>query len=298
MQIIRSTPVTETRLTTSNVPIDDYADWSSGATYTTGDRVVYGIEAWESLTDSNTDQPDTGADKEVPSWLRLGYVNRWRMFRDGRESKTRQNGGFAATVTPDVVVNSLALLGMEGLDFTLTVTDPTDGVVYQRTEDIVDTGVGNWWDFYFLPYGVNEDFVFTDLPPYSNAAIEVSVTTSSASDTSAIGRFAIGISRELGITVYGTSVRSLDFSKRERDGFGNLMILERRQIALVDFRVDVPTENVDKVKRELDQLRNQETVFIGSPDFESTIIFGFYRDFDITIANYAISDATLEVEGL
>jgi hypothetical protein len=135
------------------------------------------------------------------------------------------------------------------------------------------------------------------MPPYPGAEITVDVDTSDPSDTSAIGRYVVGLVRDLGMTVYGTSIRTQDFSIRERDGFGNLTIVNRRQIRLVDYRVDIQPQLIDSVKRELDEIANQETVFIGADHIGSTIIFGFYRDFDITISNYAISAATLEVEG-
>ena len=295
MKIIRPTPVTDGRLTASDVPIDDYPAWAAGE-YSAGDSVVVGIEAFEAL-ETTSDEPVAGASKAPPSWLRLGYVNKWRMFRDGRDSKTRKDGGIATTVTPGQVVNGLALLGLEGLSATVTMTDPVEGIVYQRTEQITDISVNNWYDWYFLPYGFREDFVFTDMPPYSGAEISVVVNTSNPADTSAVGRYVIGMVRDLGLTLYGTSVRTQDFSVRERDGFGNLTIVKRRQIRLVDYRVDVQTQLVDSVKRELDQIANDETVFIGSDSLGSTIIFGFYRDFDITISNYALSAATLEVEG-
>lgn len=297
MQIIRPTVVTEGLLTASDVPVDDYPEWQAAGNYDEGDRVISGIEAYESLVSGNNDTIEDGLAASPPTWLRLGFVNRWRMFRDGRDSKTRQDGGIATTVTPGRVINGLALLGIEGLDVTVTMTDPVEGVVYQRTEAITDIGVGNWYDWFFLPYGTQEDHVFIDLPPYAGADIDVSVTTADPGDTAAVGRYVMGALRDLGITVYGTSVRSMDFSKRERDGFGNLTIVNRRQINIADYRVDVPTQRVDAVKRELDDTRNAETVFIGSPDFGSTVIFGFYRDFDITISNYAISGATIEVEG-
>ncbi|WP_339883632.1 hypothetical protein [Vreelandella maris] len=295
MKIIRPTPVTEGRLTGSDVPIDDYPVWTAGE-YNEGDSVVVGIEAFEAL-ETTSDEPVAGASKTPPSWLRLGYVNKWRMFRDGRDSKTRQDGGIATTVTPGQVANGLALLGLEGLSVTVTMTDPVEGIVYQRTEQITDISVNNWYDWYFLPYGFREDFVFTDMPPYSGAEISVVVNTSNPADTAAVGRYVIGMVRDLGLTLYGTSVRTQDFSVRERDGFGNLTIVRRRQIRLVDYRVDVETPLVDSVKRELDQIANEETVFIGADHLGSTIIFGFYRDFDITISNYALSAATLEVEG-
>lgn len=39
MQIIRPRPVDEAMLTASDVPADDYLEWSSGS-YSVGDRVI------------------------------------------------------------------------------------------------------------------------------------------------------------------------------------------------------------------------------------------------------------------
>jgi hypothetical protein len=295
MKIIRPRAINESLLTSSDVPVDDYPQWVAGQ-YAPGDRVVVGIEAFEALA-TTSDEPSAGIAKDIPTWLRLGFVNAWRMFRDGRDSKTRKAGGISTIVEPGELVNGLTLLGLEGLSVTVTMTDPLEGIVYQQTEQINDISADSWYDWYFLPYGFREDFVFTDMPPYPGAEITVDVDTSDPSDTSAIGRYVVGLVRDLGMTVYGTSIRTQDFSIRERDGFGNLTIVNRRQIRLVDYRVDIQTQLIDSVKRELDEIANQETVFIGADHIGSTIIFGFYRDFDITISNYAISAATLEVEG-
>lgn len=296
MIIIRPDEVDQSRLTSSNVPVEDYPEWSAG-TYATGDRVVYGIEAYESLTDDNTDQPDTGAAKTTPTWLRLGYVNRWRMFRDGRDSKTRQDNSITVTLDLNRVTTGIALLGLEGLTATVTMTDPIEGVVFERELTITDAAVGNWWDYYFLPYDVREDFVILDLPPYASATITVTVSGETETDTTAIGRYVMGLNRELGTTDHGTRTRWLDSSTRKRDGFGNLTIVPRRRVKLVDYDVSIPTSRVDFVNRELNMLANQPTVFIGDESFSSTIVFGLYRDFDIVISNPALSQASVEVEG-
>lgn len=297
MKIIQPVPVSEGLLTHSNVAMDDYPEWAAGE-YDQGDRVIVGIEAFEALATTSAD-PTVGVTTDPPSWLRLGYVNRWRMFRDGQDSKTRQDGGIELTVSPGRVVNGLTLLGVEGLSVTVTMTDPLEGEVYERTETVTDIGVGNWFDFYFAPYESREDFVFLDLPPYSSGSISVVIETSTPEDEAALGRFVMGAIQELGFTLYGTSIRSMDFSIRERDGFGNLTVVERRQVDLVDYEVGIEIRRVDYVKRELDKLRNQPTVFIGSDaeNYESTVVFGYYRDFEIVLSNYSMADANLEVEG-
>lgn len=54
-------------------------EWSAG-TYALGDVVYKGIELYESLIASNSADPEVGEIADPPSWLNLGYINRWRMF--------------------------------------------------------------------------------------------------------------------------------------------------------------------------------------------------------------------------
>jgi hypothetical protein len=55
---------------------------------------------------------------------------------------------------------------------------------------------------------------------------------------------------------------------------------------------------VDSVQNLLAELSGTPTLYVGSDEFTSTAIFGFYKDFDITIAYADTSVCTMQLEGL
>ena len=296
MNILIPEQVTESKLVSSSVPLTDFDEYDPGQTYNTGDTVRVGIIAYESLTDGNTDDPETGILKTPPTWLRLGYVNRWRMFRDGPDSPTSYEGDIVTVLTMDKVVSALALLGLVGLSIRVEIEDPIEGVVYDETRQIVDPNVGNWWDFYFSEYAERADHVFMDLPMYLGAEIRITVERLSGGNA-AVGRLVAGGDRTIGTTQMGITTGIQDFTRRERDGFGNLTIVPRRNVRRADYPVVVDTAAVPQVQQWLQDIASTPTVFIGDPDKGNTIVFGLYRDFSISISGLVWSTCSIDVEG-
>lgn len=294
MKYVKPVEITDTVLT-SNVPDGDYPDWVAGA-YNQGDRVVVGLVIYEALANT-TDEPVYGSSLSVPTWLRLGYINRWRMFTNASDSKTTNLNSISVDLDTGQLITTVAVLGCEGQDITVTVTDPVDGIVYQETRLLQDIGVSNWWEYYFTDYSDIDDVVFSDLPP--NPAATITVTVQAVTGENAqVGLLVVGNPKDLGVTVYGTTVGSQNFSVRERDGFGNLTITPRRSIDIVNYDVKVSTSQVAFVKRELQSVANTPTLFIGNESFEATIIYGVVEDFRENISTPSISDLTVEVRSI
>lgn len=295
MKLVSPQEVNDVTLVSTNVADGDYTDWVAGS-YNQGDRVVVGIEIYEALT-TTTDEPITGSVLSPPTWLRLGYINRWKMFKNASDSKTVNLDTVDVTLNTGQVVTSVAVLGCVGLSVQVIVEDPTEGVVYDKTELLQDIGVTDWWEYYFLDYSTITDVVFTDLPPYSSSSIRIIVSNTVGSDAE-VGLVTLGSLKELGVTVYGTTVGTQNFSVRERDGFGNLTITPRRSIDIVNYDVKVPTSQVAFIKRELQSVANTPTLFIGDEAFEATIIYGVVEDFRENISTPVLSDMTLEVRSI
>jgi hypothetical protein len=295
MKAITPRDIIESTLTASDVPANDYAVWTAG-TYALGDERQQNLVAYRSLTGGNTDSPEDGVLADPPTWLRLGYINRWKMFRDGTDSKTVQEASIEVDLTFDGIIDSIALFGLEGTEATVTVTDSTEGQVYQQSKEITEIGVLDWWEFFFLSYDTRQNLLFDDLPSYPEADITVQIISPTGTDA-ACGRLVAGNLNEIGITEYGTSVGNINYGTRTRDGFGNLVLEPKRVVRLVNFSVRIPTRFVSSVAQTLDNLADIPTAFVGSDTIDATIIFGVYRDFRINFSNPALSDTSIEVEG-
>jgi len=296
MRIVTPFNVDAAQLTTTNV-VNEVADWSAG-TYDLGDQAVDDNQVYKVVADpSTTDRPSVGAVASPATWVLMGWSNQYRMFRDGRDSYSSRDESIDVTLNFDQVVTTVAALGLQGVSATLTVVDSVDGTVYDETIDLVDIGVNNLWEYFFLPYDFKDTAIFDGIPPYQGADINLSIDAATASDQARAGRVLVGIERSLGVTNYGVSVSILDYSTKERDGFGNLMLVPRRTVRLVDYDVKVPTEQVDFVVRTLERVSSTPTLFIGDSKFSSSVTFGIYRDFSQGITSPSISDLAIQVEG-
>lgn len=295
MRIIKPVEITPAILTSSNVPETDYAAWSAATAYAVGGKAMYNHRNYEALVAHTGANPETDT-SDPPKWLDLGANNRWRMFDDKVGSLTEQTGSIAVELQPGAVINSVALFNLLGRSATVTLTDPVDGIVYQRSVSLVDAGVSDWYEWFFLPIGRQTDFVLLDLPAYGTAAL--SVTIDNASDTAAVGHLVMGRQAELGVAVYGSGVGITDYSRKETDTFGNSVVVERSFSKRAEFDVVLDTPQIGRVQRLLASLRAQPVVWIGAEGYESTFLFGYYRDFQISISGPSVSDATITVEGL
>ena len=296
MRIVTPYNINPAELNTTNV-VNSEADWTAG-TYALGVKRVQNNQVYEVVaTPDTTAEPVAGAAASPPTWVRLGWSNQYRMFRDGRDSYSSRDESIDVTLNFDEIITTLGALGLQGVSATLTVVDSVEGTVYNETISLVDIGVGDWWEYFFSPYEFNDTAIFDNMPPYPGADINLSVDSATADDETRAGRVIAGFEQPLGVTNYGVSVSILDYSTKERDGFGNLTLVPRRTVRLVDYDVKVDTAQVDFVVRALERISSTPTLFIGDSSFSSSVTFGIYRDFTQGIDTPSISDLTIQVEG-
>jgi hypothetical protein len=294
MKIIKPLGVLPGALT-SSVPEDDYPAWLVGTAYVIGARVMRASRNYEVLV-AHTGRDPAGAATNPPTWLDLGANNRWRMFDDRVSSLTEQAGSIAVELTPGAVINSIALFNLRGREAVVQLTDPVEGVVYDRAVSLIDAGVTSMYDWFFAPIGRQTDFVLLDLPAYGTAVL--SVTVDNAGDVAAVGHMVMGQQVALGVALYGSGVGITDYSRKTIDEFGQSVILERAFSKRAEFDVKLDTEKAGFVQRLLAGIRAQPVVWVGEASYEATVLFGYYRDFSISISGPSVSDATITVEGL
>ena len=303
MKLIRPTEIpendltaTEAVLTASNVAADDASEWTSGTSYSTDDQViVLGVHQrlYEALQSTTGDFPH-----DNPTvWNDLGSINRWKMFDAGTNTQTVNQGSIDVTLDPDSIVNSFALFNILASQAEVTMETAAEGVVFNKSYNLIDnSGVFSWYSYFFEPVTLVRFLSDLSLPAYGDATITVNLTA--PDDEAKCGLMLIGDQVDIGTTVFGTSVGIRDFSRKEVDDFGNFSVVERRFFRTVDYDARIETSKVQYVQRVLSDRRAKPTVYIGDENNPETIVYGYYRDFDIVLSNPAFSNATIEVEGL
>lgn len=280
----------------SNVPENDAPVWTAG-TYAQADRVIQNHHVYEALAETTTDSPTAGLVKTPPTWLDLGVTNPWRTFDEKIGTVTTNPEAIRFSIRADRTINALAFFGVDAGSIRVTVTDPSLGRVFEYEASPVSTdGIDDWYQYLFAPIELVEDFVVLDVPAGTYGTIDISLEKPGGE--AKLGALVLGQTSNLGVALYGTSIRLRDFSRKERDDFGNFVIQERDFSKVAEFDVAVDTANISAVQRTVAQYRAKPVVWIGEASYESTIIYGFCTDFGVSISGPTISDATFSVEGL
>jgi hypothetical protein len=286
----------------TNVPEDDYPVWNAGTTYADGDRVILTSthKVYESLLGGNV-----GNDPTLPSsptfWIEVGPTNRWAVFDNSVSTQTRQANNITYSLIPGVAVNSLAALNItNGTQINITMISPSagsPGIVYQKTIDLTPYPlVSDWYSWFFGTRKVPTQDIQLDLPSFTDCQIIFELL--GGSDLG-IGVILIGQQLSFGLGIkYGARVGIQDYSRKETNDFGETILVQRAFAKRANFELFIDKAEVDILQSVLSDIRAKPVLWIGSTEYESTTLFGFYKNFDILISYPEHSDCELEIEGL
>jgi hypothetical protein len=299
MKVIKSQAVTDSTLTTTDVPENDYAAWLVGTTYAAADRVIVTTpnihNIYESVQGANTGNDPVTDDGTW--WTIVSSTNRWKMFNDVVQEQTIKADVITVTITPTIVTTALAAINVDCASITVTVTDPSEGVVYDETFQMTSySGIINWYDYFFTAIDRKKELSVLGLPPYSQAAIEV--TFNDSGETAKVGALVIGTSSFIGDSQYGASFGIIDYSTKTIDAQGRTTITAGAYSDEADIDVVIETARFAEVKKILTDLRTTPSVWIAEDNTEGTIIYGYYREFDVLLTGPVVSMCTLSIEGL
>ena len=297
MRVIKSVVTTDAILTSSNIPEDEYPAWVSGTSYTALDKVIYQHKIYERIvTGAGTTTPDL----DQANWLDSGYTNRYRMFDNIISSVSSRTGGIEFTLTPNQVINGIALLNVNASTVRVVMNDPVDGVVYDRSKELrSSSNVIDYYSYFFAPLinlGDLDTAIFLDLPNKPTATITVYV--SSGVGLVEVGEVVYGVQSIVGRTNYGTAIGITSYSRKDKDEFGKVTVVKRKNSKYADYDIDIDNTNLAFVQRLFQDIDSVPCVFIGNPEMEELIVYGFYSDFKATISFPTVSKCTLRVEGL
>ena len=299
MKVIKSQAVTDTTLTTTDVPENDYAAWLVGTTYAAADRVIVTTpnihNIYESVQGANTGNDPVTDDGTW--WTRVSSTNRWKMFNDVVQEQTTQADIIDVSITPAAVTTALAAINVDCASITVVVTDPLEGEVYNQTFPMTSySGITNWYDYFFTAINRKKELSVLGLPPYSAAVINV--TFNDLGETAKVGALVLGTSANIGDSQYGASFGIIDYSTKEVDSQGRTTITAGTYSDEADIDVVIETGRFAEVKKILTDLRTTPSVWIAEDNTEGTIIYGYYREFDVLLTGPVVSMCTLSIEGL
>ena len=304
MKVIKPTLITDAMLISSTVAEpsgSDPAVWNAGTAYAVGalayrastHRVYKRLVAGTTATAPESDLTGT-----APNWADYAPTNRWAMFDDETGSASTGSSPMTVVIDPGLV-NSLALIELVGASVTVTMTDGAAGpTVYTRTVDLSLSSVLDWYAYFFEPFRQRGTVVLLDLPPYLAGRITVTLT---GTGTLKMGGLIVGTQYTIGGTKYGASAGIRDYSRKVTDDTTGVTTLAKRRYAkIMSAQLILAAGAANAVQTLLTELRATPCVWIGDDTggIEPLSVFGWMKDFSLTVAYPTTSFYSLEIEGM
>lgn len=293
MKLLIPIAIADANLVSSSVPETDYTAWASGTTYSIGQKCISTTthRIYESTQNTNLNHDPTTDDGTW--WLDIAPTNRWAMFDSVIGTVTSVGTGpITVTVDPLESYNMLALLDLVATSVQVEVVlDAT--TIYDKTYTMDDRRItGGWWGYFFEPLDRQSTLVVEDLPPFGEVTVTINGT--------ACGTFLVGREFVIGKTLAKPKVGIVDYSKKDTDTFGNSIVVKRSFAKRYEADVICDSVRVDGIATKLAEVRATPTLYIGDDrySYESLLAYGFYKDFNITIAYPNFSECALTVESL
>ncbi|MDD2664377.1 MAG: hypothetical protein PHD19_11555 [Dechloromonas sp.] len=296
MKFIEPVSLASAALISSTIAEADYPAWDVATSYTVGARVIKTAthRVYESVKADNLGH-DPATDKTAEWWVDVGPTNRWAMFDASVGSVSSVAGALTVVLEPGII-SALALLDIAGTAVHV-VMESGGATVYDKTFDIADDAeLLDWWMYFFGPITPATTLIVTDLPPFHAGRLTVSITP--AGGSAACGTLAVGELVEVGDVEWGARIGVTDYSRKETDEWGVTSVTERGYAKRLEPSVEIRKTAVDYVARRFAAIRARPVVWIGVPDYESTVIYGWLRDWGIAISYPTFSVAQLTIEGL
>lgn len=299
-------PITITdAMLTSSIPEPDASVgevvWNAATNYTAGTRVIRTTthKIYERIGLAGV---DAGLPEVTPlKWIEVGPTNKWAMFDLSRTTKSTSTTDIVITIVPDIRFNSIGIGGSSATSVDISVSSPSTGVVFSSEDNMYSRGTKRWYEYFFSRFSVRTQLLKTGISPISNS--EITITLTAGTSGVSVGSIIIGSSVFLGDIQVSPSVEIINFSKIDRDIYGNANLITRRTLPKTTQRTIIPKANINKVINIREDLNAVPALWAGLTDdthgyFEPLLIFGIYKEFTVNMNYPDHAEINLELEEL
>lgn len=305
MKYINPISITDAILDASNVTEADATEWTATGGLVAGTlRMVTTTANGAATATHKIYSVATGGDSsqdptidDGTNWTEVSSTNRYKMFDEVVQDQTTRADNIEVEITPTTLVTGIGLINLSANSVTIVADDPTDGEVYNETFSLVsDSGIVDWWAYYFTPIERVTNLAVLDLPPTLGATI--TITIADTGETAKCGICALGEYRTLGDTIYGANFSIRDYSQKTESATGRITITRGSYRDVADVTVVLPNSSFNVVKQLLTAQRSIPAVWVPDETRNGTIIYGFYERFDQMLSNPANTECVIRIEGL
>jgi len=275
----------------------------AGPGTTTGSVAVHAVYEATGVAGAGVN-PASDVFATSPVWTRVGSTNKWAAFNESVTQQATATGSLSYTLTAPSLCTGLALLNLEAEAISVVVKDGGVTVWSYSTGSGVVNVIDSWLEYFsYTPSNsVDEDqdseVLLTGFAAAVGYTIEITLTGSRVR----VGEIALGYVTQLGATLAGTEIGFNSYSRKDRDDWGNAILVPRVYSDTVTFRFAVaPVTDMRRVKRVIAQLESRPAVWFAGASItdRAATVYGFVTaGLRVPLEAAGAHIASLEIEGL
>ncbi|WP_282825183.1 hypothetical protein [Pelomonas sp. V22] len=305
-QILVPLEITDTSLYSSTIAEPDTtigeAAWISGHTYAIGDEAIR-VETHRVYRRESAGAGTIPPEDDTANWTDIRPTNKWAAFDGEISTQSRDTEALTYVLRPGFF-NSVSVYGADGEKVRAIVKDaPGGSVIFDQEVDLIEP-VPDWYEWYFSPIRAATKAVFSEILPYPDAELTISVTSSPGVAVK-FGLIAVGDLRGLisgggwGGTLGGAKAEPRSFSYIKTEIDGTTRIVKRRAATDTSFSVAMPREIADYALVCVQEVLDVPCAVIASsgPGFQGLNNFGLVSG-SMSYDSFGTATLTLNVKGL
>lgn len=305
MKVIPPITITPAMLTSSSIAEPDTTigeqAWVSGATYPTVGTLVILTSTHRKYYKLNTNVSTNltvAPNINTADWLDIGPTNKWAMFDTTRTAGSTSTSTVTLTIAPGVRANSIAIVGCVANYASISVSSGGE-VIYTYNTSLITRHTTGWYKYFYGSFEYKASVLTFAVPPNLNNIITITITMPTSDGV--IGSIILGNYINLGDIQKQPVLEATNFSKIERDSYGNSLLVPRRSVPRTSQKTFTTKANVNKLMAARESLNAVPAIWAGLEDvndlyFEPLLIMGVYKEFSISMdyPEHAIVSLQLE----
>lgn len=296
---------------TSFLDENDYGFYNAATAYVVGNRVNF--DALQSVFECTANTTGTAPTMAMTTpWIRVSAMNAWKVFDGSLNDQTLSAfqtgvGGWTSIFIQPYALgrfDTVCLLNIDCDSVFVSFHDQDGITTYSQTKQTVDTTlVVDAWTYCFAECPQARNLVFDGIDGWGSntgAFLSIILTRGSSNSPCKVGEIVIGASHDLGKCHAEPTKRLVDYSRKQADAFGNLVIVERAYSYQLSFDVEVLSTRKGIVEQLITDLRATPAVYFSTSDDVplGVVSYGYPTSFEITYATPDRTFISIEIEGL
>lgn len=285
MHIIKPLEITSAMIaagTTIAEPSASETVWSGAAVgYVVGDvRIRTETHRKYRCAVAHTSAASPLPENDPTRWVDIGPTDRFAPFDVYTNTA-------ASTVTTMTYVlepgyfNALALYGLTGSAYDITVRETPGGTVIFEADGFLSDDPVGWYEYLFSPLAVRRKLVFFDIPIRPDAELTITITADTGQPVG-IGMIVVGDYVPLfgggawGGTEYGSSAEPVTYSYIKTEDDGTTTIKRRHSATNLRAKVTMPQDQADYAVAQLQEVLDVPVAWIATDqmNYQGLTTFG------------------------